>query len=207
MPNSIDLMIFNIPCRIWGHFTKNVSLKRRPELKMKPALLFTSFWTMCWFLELCVTIKVSFLLHRRIERCLYLAFVVSCCFCFKTKHNFWWTAARQGGCCTRTSFFIAIEWADLWPLYEFDSFINRQSFKLQHFQETKRSQVHFSVSRKKSLKKKQLSAIVQRQLNQEAWERNLGGGRKIWYQISRLGSKDKCPIVRTNIFRAKSDSV
>ena len=130
MPNSIDLMIFDIPCRIWGHFTKKVSLKRRPELKMKPALLFTSFWTMCWFLKLYVALKVSFLLHRGVDRRLCLVLVVSCCFCFKTKRNFWWTAARQGGCCTRTSFFIAIEWADLWSLYEFDSFINRQSFKL-----------------------------------------------------------------------------
>ena len=84
--------------------------------------------------------------------------------------------------------------------------LNQQRFKLQHLKNEK-SQVHFSVSRKKSLKKKQVSAIVQRQLNEEAWERKLGGGRKTWYQMSCLGSKDTCPIVQTNIFRAKLDSV
>ena len=44
------------------------------------------------------------------------------------------------------------------------------------------------------------AAAESRGLGEKTW-------RWKWYQMSCLGSKDTCPIVQTNIFRAKLDSV
>ena len=62
--------------------------------------------------------------------------------------------------------------------------------------------VQEEVSQKETVVGNCAAAAKSRGLGEEAWR-----WKKVWYRITCLGSKDTCPIVRTNILRAKLDSV